>query len=168
MTIYLIGPSGVGKSHCARYAATVLKAEHRELDELCAGHQFNWTVCNKALDEIEREARTNQAFHIIDIGAGTQCLPELQQYLESRHQRVVLIYAPPPEVIRRNPMPTRSSEEYEQTEFKTRERLYSTADHIVDVSGNSPDDAKARLAGFIGTSFGVPVRRGQGPGLTVQ
>jgi hypothetical protein len=130
------------------------------LDDLCKGHEFNWNICKQALDTIEDEANSNQAFHIIDIGAGTQCSPELQQYLLARRQGVVLIYAPPLEVIGRNPLgPARSPEEYEQTEYKTRERLYLTAAHKVDVSGRSKDDAKTLFAEFVSATFGVASRQ---------
>jgi shikimate kinase len=138
--IYLIGPSGVGKTNYARHAAAMLLATHRDLDKLCQGNQFNWSFCERRLKAIEREARSDHIAYLVDIGAGagTQCCAELVKYLEPRQQSVVLIYAPPSELIRRNPCgPGRSPEEYEQTEYKSRRPLHGIATHSIDVSGQS-------------------------------
>ncbi len=162
MTIYVLGPSGVGKTHCAGYAATILRAEHRDLDALCKWRESDWACCQRAFDGIESEAKLRQVFISIDIGAGTQRNRslELQQYLMPRRQHVVLVWAPPSEVIRRKcQWPGRLPEEFEQTEYKTRDPLYSIATHKVDVSCKSRDEAKAQFARYIHEAFGVPARQ---------
>src|SRR5258706_7765258 len=91
MTIYLIGPSGVGKTSCARWASTALFANHIDLDCECRGNEYNWPVCGRALAQLEHSADERQVLQIVDIGAGTQTLPELREYLARRQERIVLI-----------------------------------------------------------------------------
>jgi|CZKF01.1.fsa_nt_gi hypothetical protein len=160
MIIYLIGPSGVGKTSCACHAASMLKAEYRNLDKLCTGQQFNWNVCRHSLDSIESESRLNNAFYMVDIGAGTQCLPDLLQYLIPRRQRVILIWAPPSEVIRRNPLgANRSREEYGRTEYISRKNLYSLAMHKLDVSCMSQDEENAHFMDYVCKTFNITAQQ---------
>ena len=144
--IYLIGPSGVGKTHCARCAAAVLQLEHQVLDDLCHGRTNDWRHCEQVMKEIEGESEVSGRFTILDIGAGTQfdCTRQLEAYLSPRSQRVILICAPSAEVLGRNPCgPNRPLEEYEQMEYRTRKTLYAVAEHVFDVSGRSKEEASA-------------------------
>ena len=157
MTIYLIGPSGVGKTSCARRASEVLGAQHIALDSLCRGNEFNWPVCCLALARLESQTDTRDALRIVDIGAGTQTLPELRDYLLKRRQQVVLIWAPESEVVFRNPCgPSRPLEEYRQTEYTSREDLYALALHRIKVEGMTEPQANEVFISFLSRMFIPP------------
>ncbi len=154
MLIYLIGPSGVGKSSCARLAARSLPVEHVNLDELCRGRQFDWGFCHQVLARIERDFSPKDVLGIADIGAGIQCSPELQQYLSNRRDRVLLIFAPAPEVIARNPLgPDRSLAEYLAREYSSRAGLYAIARHRLDIAKLSEPEAQRRFIDYIRSNF---------------
>lgn len=97
LILYLIGPSGVGKSACGQSAAAQLRVEICSLDILCRGRTNDWNFCQGELDRAELGSISSSGFVIIDIGAGTQhdCAQQLLSYLQPRQQRVMLIYAPP-------------------------------------------------------------------------
>ena len=137
MTIYLIGPSGVGKTSCARRASRLPGVEHLDLDDLCRGNESNWMICGPVLTNIESRRRDSPfTLRIVDIGAGTQTLPQLRDYLSGRRERVVLIWGPESEVVQRNPLgPGRALDEYRQTEYLSRQFLYSIAPYTIDVTG---------------------------------
>ena len=159
MNIFLIGPSGVGKTSCARHASVVLRAEHIDLDVLCTGRQFDWHFCQQVLDDLESQTYIGGAVGIVDIGAGIQCSPELRQYLVQRQDRVVLIFAPALEVIRRNPCgPDRSPEEYKAIEYESRQDLYSAAVHVVDVLGRSEAAAHQLFIECLTEDLGIQSR----------
>ncbi len=154
MTIYLIGPSGVGKTSCASKASVSLLTKHIDTDCECRGFEYNWTVCNLALARLEHSFVQREVLQIIDIGAGTQTLPELRDYLAKRRERVVLLWAPESEVIRRNPLgPSRELDEYRLTEYTSREDLYSIASHRINVSGLAEPEANQMFANFMAQTF---------------
>jgi hypothetical protein len=138
MLIYLIGPSGVGKTSCARIASMLLDAQPHNMDELCKGREFDWPFCHDVLANLENQDHLGQTTGIVDIGAGTQTLPQLRDFLSARTSRVILFDAPPFEVIKRNPLGIgRSPHEYESTEYVSRRDLYSTAARVLDVTRKS-------------------------------
>ena len=124
------------------------------------GHTNDWGHCYRVIVSIENEARLREALLLIDIGAGTQsdCLGQLLEYLALRPQSVLLICAPPSDVLDRN-RSKRSLQEYEDKGYRSRIQLYGIAQHRVDVAGRSKDDAKAYFVQYLGETFGVPVRR---------
>jgi hypothetical protein len=136
-----------------------LQVEHLEMDALCRGHEFDWVMCRRVLDDIERRAPVGGAIGMVDIGAGTQCCPELQPYLAARRDRVVLIHGPAPEVIQRNPCgPDRPLESYTEIEYTSRRPLYSIAAHVVDVTGRTEAESQKVFTECIGRQFGVITR----------
>jgi shikimate kinase len=163
VVIYLIGPSRVGKTSCAKYAAEILEAEHRDLDELCERrHTADWGYCQERFDDAERESQASGTLIIVDLGAGTQhdCTLALQSYLESRRERVFLIYASMEEVLLR--YSNRTREDLEEKEYSpARERLYRSAPHRLDVSGKSEGDTVAEFASYLRTVLGVAIRNRQ-------
>jgi shikimate kinase len=159
VVIYLIGPSGVGKSTCASHAEKVLKAEHRSLDRLWSGRTNDWAYCCRQFLAAEAEEPSAQVTIIVDIGAGTQfdCTRQLEQYLTTRRQRVVLVHVPPEALLQRNDS-TRSLDEFSRTEYDTRAKLYGLAAHKLEVTGKSQEGAKAYFAEYVRKTFGVVAR----------
>ena len=91
---------------------------------------------------------TDGKFIIVDVGAGTlhDCQSQIHSYLETRRERVILIYAPPEEVLPRNPLgPDRPIEQYQEMEYRSRERLYLLAGLKLDVTGLSKEGAVNRF-----------------------
>ncbi len=154
MLLYLIGPSGVGKSSCGRHAACVLpRVRFESLDNLCKGQEFDWIACRCALDDLEATADPELTV-IIDIGAGTQTRPELVQYLDARAENTILLHAPPEEVIRRNPLgPSRDILEFRQTEYASRRLLYKVARRVVDVTGLTIGSARQKFIESLSSNF---------------
>jgi shikimate kinase len=154
MLLYLIGPSGVGKTSCGRHAACVFpRVRFESLDKLCKGHEFDWIACRRALDDLEATTVPLLTV-IIDIGAGTQTRPELVQYLAARAENTILLHAPPEEVIRRNPLgPNRDILEFRQTEYASRRLLYQVARRVVDVTGLTIGSARHKFVELLSSYF---------------
>jgi hypothetical protein len=153
--IYLIGPSGVGKTSYAKYARSVMSGvKHFDVDELCKGKQFNWSACCAQLESIRSYLAGEQLKGIIDIGAGTQTRPELREYLAQWREAVILVYATADEVINRNPLgPQRDLAEFRSVEYDNRRDLYSVAEHTVDVSGKSLIEAEKTFVEYLLGNF---------------
>lgn len=148
MVFYLIGPSGVGKSTLSQYASEVFESvDVTSIDNLCKGHEFDWSVCGRTLNELEEEFDNNESvILLVDIGAGTQygCGHQLLDYFSDKKSRVISVYGNPEEVILRNPLgKDRNFDEYIKTEYSPiRQSLYDYAGHKIDVSGQSEEIAK--------------------------
>ena len=154
MTVYLIGPSGVGKTTCARTASRVLPVKHIDIDSLCLRNAYDWSACRLVLAGLEDPIDDPWILNLIDIGAGTQTLPELRDYLLKRREHVVLVWAPESEVIQRNPLgPERSRDEYHLTEYANRQQLYAIAPHRINVEGVDGAEAGRVLADFLLRTF---------------
>lgn len=154
MIIYLIGPSGVGKSVLVTKASDVFsQVMPKRIDELCKGYEFNWKICEATLLDIENKVKKSKIC-IIDIGAGTQTIQELQNFLRPRSKNVVLIYGLPKEVLPRNPLGCdRDPQEFFNTEYLLRRDLYSLAVSIVDVSGKDKKEAEDQFISFLQEKF---------------
>ncbi len=163
MLIYLIGPSGVGKTSCAAHASKILNAHHHNLDVICSGHQFDWAFCVQELHKLESAVGTVD-LSIVDIGAGTQCLPGLCEYLKCRRSAVIHLYAPSEEVLRRNPLgPNRPLEEYNQTESTSRQPLYLAADHVVNITANDETTSRRIFVDYLRQHFSATFRASISP-----
>lgn len=159
MVVYVIGPSGVGKTSCASRASEALEIECVHLDRLASGNQFNWSVCGSLLAGLEHERAGSGSSCLVDVGAGTQCLPELQHYLGTRPNRVILVWGPDLEVLQRNPMgPSRALEEFRQMEYISRESLYSLANHRIEVGGLPEIGAQQKFVAYLMEYFGAHER----------
>lgn len=158
MTIYLIGPSSIGKTCCAEYACRLLlNTTHVDLDKRCSGMQFDWPFCEAALLRIREESQTNRQHTVVDIGAGTQTRPELIDYLRPRKQNVLLVWAQPHEAFARNRdvVLTRSLLQYEACEYTSRAQLYSLTEHKIDVTGQSKEKSQMLFLDYLMTNFGL-------------
>ena len=150
--IYLIGPSGVGKTTCALAAVAAFNAELHKLDDLCRGRTSDWHFCKGVMLRIEASDERHEHLNIIDVGAGTQhdCNRELSDFLRIRRDQAILNWASPAEVIKRNPLgPHRNPVEYLRTEYASREQLYSMPSHRLDISGLSVSEAEERFANYL-------------------
>lgn len=161
-TLYLIGPSGVGKTTCADAAVERINAKHYKLDDLCRRRTNDWHFCQQVMRDAEASNKTQGHLKIIDIGAGTQhdCNRELVEYLNARRDSAMLIWAPDSEVIMRNPLGSnRNQEEYRRTEYTSRDRLYSIPAHRIDISGMSTDEACDHFVLYLTGEPTFPPRR---------
>lgn len=139
--IYLLGPSGVGKSN----AASLLRLEKSglhvvDLDDEFRGREFNWNAIGPRLSRLHGSS-SNESHIVVDVGAGTQTLPGLYAFFQQAQALVVVVTAQPEEVILRQPEPNRGLAEFVHTEYTTRTRLYRLAALTVDVSGLAKEDA---------------------------
>jgi shikimate kinase len=128
MIIYLIGPSGIGKSTQAAKAGEYFGVQVKSIDAICKGKEFEWNFCRKTLKGIEKD----KSSCIVDIGGGTQTLAGLTRFLSDKTNRVVLLIADPSELILWNPLgPGRNQAEFESTEYTSRKELYFLAGHKI-------------------------------------
>ena len=154
--LFLIGPSGVGKTTCASAAVETINAKLYKVDDLCRGRTNDWRFCQEAMLAVEANNLLQDELKIIDIGAGTQhdCNRELSEFLKARRPRVILIWAPAEEVIKRNPNgPDRRPDEYLSTEYASREQLYSVAAHRLDITGLPKADATEKFKNYLTLNF---------------
>jgi shikimate kinase len=155
--LYLIGPSGVGKATCAAAAVETINAKLYELDDLCRGRTNDWSFCQETMLSVEASDQFKDQLEIIDVGAGTQhdCTRALSDFLKARRDRVILIWAPAAEVIKRNPLGQhRRPDEYLSTEYTSREELYSVAPHKLDITGLSKVEAAERFKNHLTLTIG--------------
>jgi hypothetical protein len=145
--VYLVGPSGVGKSN----AVFRLRTEHPELavldlDEDFNGRESDWGAIGPRLSSLHEQGASSSHV-VVDVGAGTQTRPELTEFLRHLGARVLLVTAPPEQVILRQPLGGgRDPVEFEMTEYTTRRELFSLASVAVDVTGLTQDEAAGRVA----------------------
>lgn len=134
--------------------ASRLSVRRVSLDAECAGHEFEWGVVGPVLRRIHAETRPEDHV-VVDVGAATQTLPELASLFVERGVDVVLVTAPPEEVILRQPIRGRDMAEFVSTEYTSREQLYSLARRIVDVAGLDKQDSGERALAAIIELLGV-------------
>jgi hypothetical protein len=153
MIIYLVGHSGVGKSN----AISELRSSHPEvavtdLDAECADHEFDWGVVGLLLSQLH--ATTDDATDlVVNVGAGTQTIPEFPRFLQESSAAVVLVTAPPDEVILRQPVPGRHLHEFIDTEYTKRQELFSLAVLRVDVAGLTKEESARRVVDGLQETF---------------
>ena len=151
-TVYLIGPSGVGKSGIAASVASALSRYHLDLDRACKGWEGNWPVCLSAIEGARLEHPEGV---IVDIGAGTQheAGGKLAAYLSSVQGKVILVTGDSMEVFGRNIAKTgwadRSYDEYLNTEYTSRQTLNDLASGTVKVMGCDWDAAVRASLGIV-------------------
>lgn len=141
MIIYFIGPSGGGKTSAAKYISEVqTNIVWQDLDkETTPDH---WATCEQKILELEQRYSSDHNHLLLDIGAGTQNLPEFADFLKqnNRFNSTIVIIPSPEEGLARNRQyvwPDRDAVEYHQTEYINRKKLYSSASYLADVSGKS-------------------------------
>lgn len=143
----------VGKTTCASAAAEAFGAELYELDELCRRRTNDWRFCHEMMLSVEAKDRAENRLKIVDIGAGTQhdCRDDLLGFLNTRRQAAMLIWAPVAEIIVRHP--GRDHNEFEYTEYSSRERLYSIPKHRLNTSGLSKTQVEDAFKKYASSYF---------------
>lgn len=150
--VYVLGPSGVGKSTLAREAARHLQGvqfididhEIRARWPMLYSHTGNkWEeFFNKAMGLIENNVNgSEQGLLLVDLGAGCLEASSCCRFLTNVDQ-VVLVWAPATEVyarhqtIRGGYWKGRSLEDFTKAEYgSSRTDIYSIAKHTVQVGG---------------------------------
>jgi shikimate kinase len=141
MIVYLLGHSGVGKSNAVRLLSERQSdPEIIDLDDEFRGREFNWEAIEPRLRALHDEERS-EGHVVVDVGAGTQTLDQLRGFLQARGATVVIITAPPDEVIKRQPVANRSIEEFIRTEYVQRAGLFALATLTIDVAGMDASEA---------------------------
>jgi hypothetical protein len=153
--IYLLGPSGVGKSN----AVQLLRSDQPQLDivDLDAdfpGRQFDWHAIEPRLAQLHQQPVDGRHV-VVDVGAGTQTLSEFSAFLRGAGALVIVVTAPPEQVVLRQPIPNRRVDEFITTEYATRQQLYGLAAVTVDVTGLGKEAAAQlvvdRVAAVLGS-----------------
>lgn len=145
MIIYLVGPSGVGKSN----AVQLLRSNQPQLDVLdldaeFPARQFDWHVIEPRLTQLHQQSVDGRHV-VVDVGAGTQTLSDLSAFLRSVRALVIVVTAPPEQVVLRQPIPQRRLDEFITTEYAARRQLYGLAAVTVDVTGLGREAAAQRV-----------------------
>ncbi len=145
--LFLIGPSGVGKSTVARHLSACLPVGCViDIDRVLPDAIDDWDQVGRLL---EPEQPLAHPLRLFAVGAGTQT--SLHRELLNHWQRagtiVVALMAPAEEVARREPLRTvRSLERFRRDEYSiTRSHLYSRADFIIDVAGLTRPDVAIKI-----------------------
>lgn len=141
MIVYLLGPSGVGKSN----AVGLLRSQKPEfyvvdIDDEFRGQEFNWAAIEPRMSQLHK-LPGNERHVVVDVGAGTQTLPGLYRFLQQAQVLVVVVTARPEEVILRQPIPNRALAEFRSTEYTARTPLFGLATLTIDVTGLTKKDA---------------------------
>lgn len=163
MVVLLVGPSGVGKSSLGRFACEGLpNCEFYDLDDLIkknnAGESASSVLKRLGADGffdqsrraiLQVEANCIDQVCVVAVGAGTLQSPQCREFLEKFP--TISIWAPPEEVLCRNPLGRgREITEYKSTEYSTyRERIYKDSRFQFPVSGLDETTAKQKFAEFL-------------------
>jgi len=153
--VYVIGPSGVGKST----AVQLLVSQHPDvelfdIDE--AGVWGDWTQLEPQLSEVHAKDSADVKI-VVDVGAGAQHFcPELGSFPLGEEATVLLVFAPPEQVHPRNPSgPSRDFNEFVKTEYTSRQALYEVAEPRVDVSDLTEDAAAQKVVTQLSDLLGL-------------
>jgi hypothetical protein len=155
-----MGRSNVGKSTLGQILTDQRLVVHRDLDDLLRrlyqGHRLitvtqDWQIVGPLLEELDGQDREPRI--LVSLGAGTQDGDryrgdrKLEVWLSERRHRVVLVDGAKDELRERY---TGSIRDFEVLEYGLdRQRLHQVADHVVDVSGLTPDLAAHRLQSLL-------------------
>jgi shikimate kinase len=167
--IFLIGPSGVGKTSLSRRLSEIERTlvhvsfdeqvkimidsnftvpQHRSGEE---GREF-WNFCKGVVDSLSRSSGSDIIL-LFDVDAGAEYIPECQAYLTERSKSLICLIAAPDVIYKREEMraagldiPPRSKEEFLAKEFSpTMREFYNTATIIIDVSNDDVETSVERL-----------------------
>ena len=160
MIVYLLGHSGVGKSNAvAALGVSYPDVAVVDLDAACANHQTDWTIVGAFLADLHATADAGTDM-VVDVGAGTQWLggdcSAFADFLQLCGGPILVVTAPPREVILRQPVKGRDMGEFIQTEYTSRQDLYALATCTVDVTGLTKEESADRVVDALLRVLGRP------------
>lgn len=153
--IYVIGPSGTGKSSLCRAltekdtsliyvdlddaARARAKFDHVSLMLRTLGDYRFWQYCQAIFNDLEKAVSGQD--HLVDVGAGSLQTPESRTYFKACRQRVMCIWVMPELAYDRKHKSTeRTYEDMVATEYSSkRTELYDAVPFRVDTSNQTPD-----------------------------
>lgn len=169
MVVLVIGPSGVGKSTCAVFAAGKLPGcQSFDLDKLVgqragvpACHLLGKVGADGFLQCCLREVGAllesgTDVVSLVDVGAGALESHRAGAWLSQHQGRTIAVVAPPDEVYRRGGWrnQNRSLDQFIGTEYSEyRKSLYKAATYQCDVKGLPVEDARDRFTDMIRDLF---------------
>jgi hypothetical protein len=115
-----------------------------DIDDEFRRREFDWNVIGPRLSQLHG-LPVSEAHIVVDVGAGTQTLPELYTFLQQAKALVVVVTAPPEEVILRQPIWNRDPAEFLRTEYTARTTLFGLATLTIDVAGLASEDAAQKV-----------------------
>jgi hypothetical protein len=143
-TLFVIGPSSVGKSSAASYAAAELGAHAIDSDDPLrhVPRPWGWSLVASVIHQAEQET---EGFLILVIGAGAQAdaTGPLAEYLRARSGATLLMIAGPSEVHERNERAHRigrSLPDFTRHEYWERADIYAAAGQLLDVSSMTEEE----------------------------
>jgi len=161
LVIFLIGPSGVGKTPLAKSVSDGSKIIHIDLDSsvkqsnnnvsapvFLGKHGPRWFF-EEGRKEIEllHSKDTENAVFLVDVGAGFLLADEAFEFFKS--QNTILVYAPPEIVYPRNKQKAcnlgRQYDEFCKTEYLKKRELHANCRYRIDVADLSESEAKAKF-----------------------
>jgi shikimate kinase len=167
MVILVIGPSGVGKSECGKYAEVVIPDCHFfDLDEIVSkrsgtradlllgriGPDAFLDFCKTEVDAISKSYI--QGIAVVAVGAGALQSLRAGAWLSQHPGPTLAVFAPAEEVRRRPRNQHRRIEEFKATEFSQhRQGLYEAAKCKVIVAGLTVEEARVRFSDKIRDLF---------------
>lgn len=118
-----------------------------DIDAEFRGNVFDWNQIEPRLYRLQEQPPLRPV--VVDVGAGTQTLPQLYAFLRDKRALVVVATAAPEEVILRQPIADRPFADFVRTEYEERNELYSLATVTVDVTGLEKDAAARKIADLV-------------------
>jgi shikimate kinase len=165
MIVLIIGPSAVGKSAYAEYAAGKVpgccffdldklvgqRAGIRASELLCKVQADGFLECCQREVDVLRKSCTHLA-SLVAVGAGALESPRAGAWLSQHHGPTIAIVAPPHEVYERGGLRNQGRDlaQFTRTEYSPyRLSLYSAARYQCDVKGLTLEDARTRFTDMV-------------------
>jgi len=148
--IYLLGPSGVGKSTIAKKVSEINSAyKIIELDRINGSHDEKLEKSNKLILDLEN--KNNKNIYIIDVGAFFQYYSDNKKFWEPRKDRMITLMNTKNFCFNnynsRQGKLRKSRGEWAKKEFsETRKELYNLARYQVDTNKEIPQTLGEVLA----------------------
>jgi shikimate kinase len=168
MIIFLIGPSGVGKTTLGEFAGeTVAGCKFYDLDKLVEertgkpasrllpqiGNDEFLEKCKEAIRDLD--CNDADKLCVVAIGAGALQSEKALNWL--KHHETVAITAPATDVYKRGGRrnENRTLESFKDTEYSSRRReIYSSANHVLPVDALPVEEAKKQFVKLLSSIGG--------------